>query len=49
MIASIIIGILILLYSGFVIRKRVKEIKAGKFCSCSGGDCGSCGKVKKDI
>lgn len=37
--AGIIIVMLILMYTGFIIYKRTKDIKAGK--SCCGG-CSSC-------
>lgn len=48
MIASILIGGLIALYSFFVIRKRMKEIKAGKLCSCSCEGCSGCAKKVKN-
>lgn len=41
---EIIIGLLILAYTGFVIYKKVKDTKAGK--SCCGG-CTSCGAKDK--
>jgi hypothetical protein len=41
---EIIIGAIIALYAGFVIRKKIKDAKAGNFC---GGSCGNCsGEVK---
>ncbi|MBE5961207.1 MAG: FeoB-associated Cys-rich membrane protein [Lachnospiraceae bacterium] len=39
MAATIIIGVLIALYAAVIIRKKVKDVKAGKFCSCG---CDSC-------
>jgi hypothetical protein len=36
-----IIGALIIAYAGYVIYKKIKDIKAGKFCSCGCGDCPS--------
>lgn len=36
---SYVIGTLIAMYAGFVIYKKVKDVKAGKFCSCGCGDC----------
>ncbi len=36
-----IIGALLALYTGYVIYKKVKDIKAGKFCSCGCSDCPS--------
>ncbi|GEM_PF-1506334 len=45
---TLIIVLLLGVYSFFVVRKRVKEIKAGKFCSCGCSDCPShcnCTKV----
>ncbi|WP_455715610.1 FeoB-associated Cys-rich membrane protein [Anaerosporobacter sp.] len=41
---SIIIVALILLYAAFVIRKKVKDIKAGKFCNCGCSECPSSNK-----
>lgn len=43
MIEWIILG-LILLYSGWVIYKKVKDVKKGKYCSCGCSDCPS--KIK---
>lgn len=43
----IVMGI-IFVYSGFVIIKKVKDIKKGKICSCSCGDCPSKGKCSKE-
>ncbi|MGN0360795.1 MAG: FeoB-associated Cys-rich membrane protein [Hominisplanchenecus sp.] len=39
MIASIVIGTLIFAYAGYVIFRKVREWKAGRFCSCG---CESC-------
>ena len=41
---SIIIVAAIVLYAAFVIRKKVKDMKAGKFCSCGCSDCPSAKK-----
>lgn len=41
MIYSIILLGLIGAYAGFVIYKKIKNIKKGKFCSCG---CNSCNK-----
>ena len=39
--ATVIVGGAIGVYIVLVIRKRIKEIKAGKLCSCSCEDCRS--------
>lgn len=39
----IILGVIII-YSGFVIYKKVKDIRNGKFCS---GSCDGCTSMKK--
>ncbi|NLJ90545.1 MAG: FeoB-associated Cys-rich membrane protein [Clostridiales bacterium] len=39
---GIIIGLLIVAYTIFVIRRQVKNIKAGNYC----GSCSSCGSAK---
>ncbi len=39
--ATIVIGAAIVLYSGWVLYRKYKQIKAGNYCSCSGG-CGGC-------
>lgn len=44
--ATIIIGALLLLYAVYVIRKKIKDVKAGKFCSCG---CSSCSCACKQI
>lgn len=41
MVATIVIGIIIAAYAGVVIRKKVKDMKNGKFCSCGCSDCAS--------
>lgn len=41
MIATVVILLLIVLYSIFVIQKKKKDIKEGKFCSCGCQDCPS--------
>lgn len=41
MAATIIIGIVIAVYVGIVIHKKVKDMKNGKFCSCGCNDCAS--------
>lgn len=48
-VSEIMIGGLIAIYAGYVIVKKVKNMKAGKFCDCGCGDCSSkasCG-IKK--
>ncbi|ARE64955.1 FeoB-associated Cys-rich membrane protein [Blautia pseudococcoides] len=52
MAVTIILAAAVSAYAGFVIRKKVKDIKKGKFCSCSGScsDCGrGCGGPKKKV
>ena len=44
MVVSIIIGGIIILYSLYVIHRRIKEIKAGEFCGGSCGGCNGCSK-----
>jgi hypothetical protein len=39
-----VIGGIIAIYAGYVIYKKVKDRKAGKFCSCGCGDCPAKGK-----
>lgn len=36
---TIIIAVIIAIYAGYVIRKKVMDMKQGKFCGCS---CDSC-------
>ena len=43
MAVTIILAAAVAVYAGFVIRKKVKDIKNGKFCGC-GGNCGECGR-----
>ncbi|WP_310604987.1 FeoB-associated Cys-rich membrane protein [Anaerosporobacter sp.] len=42
--ASIIIIAVVALYAAVVIRKKVKDMKAGKFCNCGCSDCPSANK-----
>lgn len=42
--STIIIVAVIAVYAAFEIRKKVKEMKAGKFCSCGCSDCPSTNK-----
>ena len=56
MIWSVIIGILLALYVLWVIRRKVRQFREGKFCDCNncggGCDCGCSskeGKNKVDI
>jgi hypothetical protein len=45
---GIIIALLIAIYSGIVIYKKYKDVKAGKFCSCGCENCPSkCKEFKK--
>lgn len=37
----------ILVYAGVVIRKKIKDMKAGKFCSCGCDSCPSASKCKE--
>ncbi|MDD5935303.1 MAG: FeoB-associated Cys-rich membrane protein [Clostridiales bacterium] len=41
---TVIVTLAIAAYSFWVIRRRVREIKAGKYCSCSdcSGNCAGC-------
>lgn len=46
--AELIIISLILLYTGFVVGKKVRALKRGKGCSCSEcGRCDECNSKKK--
>jgi hypothetical protein len=47
MIATIILAVLIGLYFLWVIRKKYKDVKKGKFCNCGCSDCPSSGKKCK--
>ncbi|MCR1840730.1 FeoB-associated Cys-rich membrane protein [Murimonas intestini] len=43
--STVVVGGAIFLYAAFVIRKRIKDIKNGRFCQCSCEGCsGSCKK-----
>lgn len=46
MVAGIAILLLVGIYSAFVIRRKIRDVKAGKYCSCSGcsGCAGGCGR-----
>ena len=47
MAVTILLAAAVAVYAGFVIRKKVKDIKNGKFCSCR--ECGrGCGGQKKN-
>ena len=46
MIATIIIIVCIVLYSIWVIRKKIKKAKTGNFCGCDSG-CGGCSSKNK--
>lgn len=49
MIATIIIGIVLFGYAFFVIRKKVRDAKNGKFCDCGCGGCSAkCHEVKEE-
>ena len=51
MAVTIILAAAVAVYAGFVIRKKVKDIKNGKFCGCVGNcrECGrGCGGQKKN-
>ena len=46
---NIIIGVVIALYSGFIIYIKVKDIKKGKYCGCNCDQCKSrCKEQDKD-
>lgn len=47
MIVEIIIVALIVLYAGYVIYKKVKDMKKGKFCNCGGEECPLASKCHK--
>lgn len=37
MAATIIIGVLVFLYAAFVVRRRIRQLRAGQYCcGCSG-------------
>ncbi len=44
---SLIIGIAIGLYVVWVIRRKIKDIKKGKYCSCGCQDCEQSCQSKK--
>lgn len=47
MAATIIIGLLIFGYAAFVIRRKVRDMKNGKFCDCGCSGCsGKCSGKK---
>lgn len=46
--STIIIGALIAAYIGYIIYKKAKDIKKGKFCSCGCDECPSKVKCHKD-
>lgn len=37
--STIVIGLLITVYAGIIIYKKVKNIKQGKYCNCGCKDC----------
>lgn len=39
MLVTIIVSVLIFGYAAFVIRKKVKDAREGKFCNCGCGGC----------
>ena len=39
--AGIILVVLIIAYTGFIVYKKTKDVKAGKSC-CGGDSCSSC-------
>lgn len=48
MIAGLIIAALIVLYCIWVIRRRVRQIRKGQYCSCGCGGCtADCGSRKR--
>lgn len=48
MLATTGIAALLILYAIWVIRRRIREIRAGKFCSCGCESCtGSCSGTDK--
>lgn len=49
MAATIIIGLLIAVYCIWVIRRKYRQAKKGKFCSCGCQDCPSgCNEFSED-
>lgn len=48
-IAGIVILALIIVYSVFVIRRKIRNAKEGKYCSCGCSGCSkTCGKPKRN-
>lgn len=48
-IAGIVILALIIAYSVFVIRKKIRDAREGKYCGCGCSGCSkTCGKSKRD-
>ena len=45
--AELIIGGLIAVWAGYVIYKKVKDMKKGKFCSCGCESCTGCKKYSE--
>lgn len=43
---KIVIGLIIAVYAVFVIVKKIRDFKKGKYCSCCDCGCGHC--VKKE-
>ena len=37
--ATVIIGVLIVLYSGYIIYRKIKDLKQGKYCGCGCDHC----------
>ena len=49
MLASIIIGVLFFCYVAWVIRRKMKDIKEGRYCGCGCNDCQkSCSERKNN-
>ena len=40
--AEIIIGGLIAAWAVYVIYKKIRQIRSGRYCSCCEGDCAGC-------
>ncbi len=43
-----VIILLILVYAGLVIRRKIRRMKAGQFCDCGCGECPTANKCKKN-
>lgn len=41
MIATVVLGLAIAIYAGWVMRKKYKDWKAGKYCGCGSCTCKS--------